>query len=177
MRLFARSRSHFVAIGLALTVSVAAAQGQLVKPEYFRASDFKLQSGQTLKDLVVEYATLGEPRRDATGSIVNAVISSHGWSGNYLQNMTLAKDMIGPGKPLDSGKYFIIFPTALGSPGSSSPSASGMGATFPSYAVSDMVSAQHRLITEKYGIKKLAGVIGPSMGGYQTLQWITRTIS
>ena len=77
--------------------------------------------------------------------------------------MTLAKDMVGPGKPLDPGKYFIIFPTAMGSPGSSSPSASGMGATFPAYTVSDMVNAQYRLITEKYAIKKLADILPPEL--------------
>jgi len=62
----------------------------------------------------------------------------------------------------------------MGSPGSSSPSASGLGPKFPAYTVADMVNAQYRLVTEKFGIKKLAGVIGASMGGYQTLQWITQ---
>ena len=161
-------------VGVTLSMISANAQSQPVKPEYFRTSDFKLQSGEVLKEMVVEYATLGEPKRDATGNIVNAVVSPHGWSGNYLQNITLSKDMVGPGKPLDPGKFFIIFPTAMGSPGSSSPSVSGIGAKFPSYSVGDMVQAQYRLVTEKFGIKKLAGVMGASMGGYQTLQWITQ---
>jgi len=145
-----------------------------LKPEVFRVADFMLQSGAVLKEMVVEYATLGELRRDAAGYIVNAVINPHGWSGNYAQSVTIAKDMIGPGRPLDPGKYFIIFPTAMGSPGSSAPSVSGLGPRFPGYTVSDMVAAQHRLVTEKFGIRKLAGVIGASMGGYQTLQWITQ---
>ena len=145
-----------------------------LKPEYYRVADFRLQSGAVLKEMVVEYATLGEPRRDAAGLIVNAVINPHGWSGNFAQSVTIAKDMIGPGRPLDPQKHFIIFPTAMGSPGSSSPSASGLGPRFPRYTVADMVAAQHRLVTEKFGIRKLAGVIGASMGGYQTLQWITQ---
>lgn len=145
-----------------------------LKPEYFRITDFKLQSGAVLKEMVVEYATLGEPRRDAAGKIVNAVVNPHGWSGNYAQSVTISKDLIGPGRPLDPDKYFIIFPTALGSPGSSSPSVSALGSQFPRYSVADMVAAQHRLVTEKFGIQKLAGVIGASMGGYQTMQWITQ---
>lgn len=152
----------------------AQAQTSPVKPEYFRAADFKMQSGTVLKEVVVEYATLGEPRRDAAGNIINAVINPHGWSGNYLQTLSIGKDLVGPGRPLDPGKYFIIFPTAMGSPGSSSPSQSGMAAKFPAYTVADMVHAQYRLVTERYGIKKLAGVIGSSMGGYQTLQWMTQ---
>jgi homoserine O-acetyltransferase len=166
-----------VAMWLAVLSLATHAQGSApytLKPEYFRVADFKLQSGAVLKEMVVEYATLGEPRRDAAGNIVNAVINPHGWSGNYAQSVTIAKDMVGPGRPLDPGKYFIIFPTALGSPGSASPSVSGLGPRFPRYSVADMVAAQHRLVTEKFGIRKLAGVIGASMGGYQTLQWITQ---
>lgn len=166
-------------LGLALAAPLAlgtahAQQTAPIKPETFRVADFRLQSGEVLKEMVVEYATLGEPRRDASGQIVNAVINPHGWSGNYAQSVTLAKDMVGPGRPLDPNKYFIIFPTAMGSPGSSSPSTSGLGPKFPHYTVADMVAAQHRLVTEKFGIRKLAGVIGASMGGYQTLQWITQ---
>jgi homoserine O-acetyltransferase len=159
---------------LPLTTHAQAAATYTLKPEYFRVADFKLQSGAVLKEMVVEYATLGEPRRDGSGNIVNAVINPHGWSGNFAQSVTIAKDMVGPGTPLDPGKYFIIFPTALGSPGSSSPAVSGLGPRFPRYTVADMVAAQYRLVTEKFGIRKLAGVIGASMGGYQTLQWITQ---
>lgn len=158
----------------ALTASASHAQGIQLKPEYFRVSNFELLSGERLPEMVVEYATLGEPKRDASGAIVNAVVNPHGWSGNYSQTVGIGKDMVGPGRPLDPAKYFIIFPTALGSPGSSSPSVSGMGPKFPRYTVGDMVNAQYRLVTEKFGIRKLAGVIGSSMGGYQTLQWITQ---
>jgi homoserine O-acetyltransferase len=154
--------------------SQAPVQGISLTPQYFRIADFKLQSGEVLKEMVVEYATLGEPKRDASGAITNGVINPHGWSGNYQQSVTLAKDMVGPGRPLDPQRFFIIFPTALGSPGSSSPSVSGLGPKFPAYSVADMVTAQYRLVTEHLGIKKLAGVMGASMGGYQTLQWITQ---
>ncbi len=81
--------------------------------------------------------------------------------------------MFGPGKPFDPDKYFFILPTAIGSPGSSCPSISGLGPKFPKYTVADMISAQYLLVTQHLNIKHLAGVAGPSMGGFQTLQWIT----
>lgn len=143
-------------------------------PQIAELRDFKFASGEALDKLVVEYATLGTPRRDAAGNIVNAVINPHGWSGNYAQTVKIAKDLVGPGKLLDPEKYYIVFPTALGSPGSSAPSTSGLGPKFPRYTISDMVTAQYRLVTEALGIKHLAGVTGTSMGGFQTMQWITQ---
>ncbi len=162
------------AILAGLAAAGARAQDTKLTPQTYRIKDFKLQSGEVLPEMVIEYATLGEPKRDAAGAIANGVVTPHGWSGNYAQTVALAKDFVGPGKPLDPAKYFIIFPTALGSPGSSSPSVSKLGAKFPTYTVGDMVAAQYRLVTEHLKIRRLAGVTGVSMGGYQTLQWITQ---
>jgi homoserine O-acetyltransferase len=166
---------------LVLTVPVAVsalaqtpAPAPALTPQVVELRDFKFASGESLDKLKLQFATLGTPRRDAAGNIVNAVINPHGWSGDYSQTSTLAKDLVGAGKLLDPEKYYIIFPTAVGSPGSSSPSNSGLGPKFPKYTVQDMVSAQYRLVTEHLGIKKLAGVTGISMGGYQTVQWITQ---
>jgi len=145
-----------------------------VKPEYYVVKDFKLKSGEVLQEMKVEYGTLGTPQKDSSGNIINAVVWCHGWSGSYIQGTTLYKKAFGAGKPMDPEKYFIIFPTALGSPGSSSPSVSGLGPKFPKYTISDMISAQYLLVTERLGIKHLAGVAGGSMGGQQTLQWITQ---
>lgn len=166
-----------IAVAAAILAGIAVgahAQDIKLAPQTYRIKDFKLQSGEVLPDMVIEFATLGEPKRDSAGAIANAVVSPHGWSGNYAQTVALAKDFVGPGKPLDPTKYFIIFPSALGSPGSSSPSVSGLGAKFPTYTVGDMVAAQYRLVTDHLKIKRLAGVTGVSMGGYQTLQWITQ---
>jgi homoserine O-acetyltransferase len=144
-----------------------------LKPEYFIVKYFRFVSGEALQEMKVEYATLGKPQKDASGNITNAIVLCHGWSGNYSQ-VKMMKDVVGPGKPLDTEKYFVICPTALGSPGSSSPSVSGLGPKFPKYTASDMVTAQYLLITEHLKIKHLAGVIGASMGGMQTLQWVTQ---
>ncbi|RJR42558.1 MAG: alpha/beta fold hydrolase [Desulfobacteraceae bacterium] len=120
----------------------------------------------------MEYATLGTPKKNALGEITNAVVFCHGISGNYSQ-IQMVKGMFGPGKPFDTDRFFFICPTALGSPGSSCPSVSGLGPRFPKYVVEDMVAAQYLLLTKHLNIKHLAGVTGPSMGGLQTLQWIS----
>jgi homoserine O-acetyltransferase len=145
-----------------------------VKPQYYIVKDFKLKSGAILKEMKIEFATLGTPQKDSSGNIINALVWCHGWSGSYIQGTTLYKKVFGPGRPFDPAKYLIIFPSALGSPGSSSPSVSGLGPKFPKYTISDMISAQYLLVTEHLGIKHLSGVAGGSMGGQQTLQWITQ---
>jgi homoserine O-acetyltransferase len=143
------------------------------EPRRFVVPEFRLGSGAILKELVVEYATLGTPRPGPDGSVANAVLWCHGWSGNCRQGPTLYSKAFGPERPLDPEKYFIVMPTALGSPGSSSPSSSGLGPDFPAYTIADMVLAQHALLTRHLNIRHLRGVAGGSMGGHQTLQWIT----
>jgi homoserine O-acetyltransferase len=77
---------------------------------------------------------------------------------------------IEPGKAVDTNRFFIISPTALGSPGSSSPFTTGLGPKFPEYTVQDMVKF-HRKLIDILGITHLKAVIGTSMGGFQALQW------
>jgi homoserine O-acetyltransferase len=153
-------------------IGVSFAQDLKLTPEYYHVKNFKFKSGAVIEDLKIEYATLGTPKKDGQGNIINAVFFCHGFSGNYAQ-IKLLKGMVGPGKPFDPEKYFFILPTAIGSPGSSCPSVSGLGPKFPKYTVEDMISAQYLLATQHLNIEHLAGVAGPSMGGFQTLQWIT----
>ncbi len=172
-----KSSGHLRLVALAVLfcfcwVAPSFAQELQLKPEYYNVKDFQLESGEKLKDLKIEYATLGTPKKDNKGNITNAVVFCHGFSGNYAQ-IKLLKGMLGPGKPFDPDKYFFILPTAIGSPGSSCPSLSGLGPKFPKYTVADMISAQYLLVTQHLKIKHLEGVAGPSMGGFQTLQWIT----
>ena len=152
-------------------VSISLSQENKLTPEYYSIKDFKFKSGAVM-DVKQEYATLGKPIKDAQGNITNAVVFCHGFSGNYSQILIL-KGMVGPGLPFDTDKYFFILPTAIGSPGSSCPSVSGLGPKFPKYNAADMIEAQYQLVTEHLKIKHLAGVAGASMGGFQTLQWIT----
>jgi len=145
-----------------------------LKAQYHTVHNFRLESGTVLPEMIIEYATLGQPSLDSSSNIRNAVVWCHGWSGSFRQGPTLYSKAFGPGKPLDPERFFIILPTALGSPGSSSPSTSGLGPEFPAYTIGDMVAAQHLLVTERLGIRHLTGVAGGSMGGHQTLQWITK---
>ena len=158
----------FLFLGAATSFS----QDIKLTPEYYTVKNFKLKSGAVIEDLKMEYATLGNPNKDAQGNITNAVVFCHGFSGNYTQIMLL-KAVVGPGKPFDTDKYFFVLPTAIGSPGSSCPSVSGSGPKFPKYNVADMIEAQYLLVTQHLKIKHLVGVAGASMGGFQTLQWIT----
>jgi homoserine O-acetyltransferase len=83
---------------------------------------------------------------------------------------TFAGELFGPGHPLDASKYFIIIPDAVGHGKSSKPS-DGLKTKFPRYDYSDMVEAQHRLLTEGLGIKHVRLIIGNSMGGMHTWLW------
>jgi homoserine O-acetyltransferase len=81
-----------------------------------------------------------------------------------------AGELFGPGQPLDAQKYFIIIPDGIGHGKSSKPS-DGLRAKFPRYNYTDMVDAQHRLLTEGLGVTHVRLVIGNSMGGMHTWLW------
>jgi homoserine O-acetyltransferase len=134
--------------------------------------DFRFASGETIAELKLNYTTLGTPKRDASGAIVNGVVLLHGTSGaggDWLRP-SLADELFKPGQPLDASKYFIILPTAIGRDGSSKPS-DGLRAKFPHYRYHDIVTAEHRLVTEHLNVKHLRLVMGSSMGGMQSWMW------
>jgi pimeloyl-ACP methyl ester carboxylesterase len=81
--------------------------------------------------------------------------------------------MIGPGKALDTDKYFIVCTDAIANGLSTSPSNSKAQPRmqFPKFTLRDMVQSQYRLMKEKLGIDHVVAVVGPSMGGMQVLQW------
>ncbi len=113
------------------------------------AHDFKFGSGETLHELRLHYRTLGQPKRDASGHVSNAVLILHGTGGTGAQFLgsQFAGVLFEPGQLLDAAKYYIILPDGIGHGGSSKPS-DGMHAHFPSYDYDDMVAAQHLLLTE-----------------------------
>jgi len=134
--------------------------------------DFHFADGETIPELRIHYTTLGTPKRNAAGEIVNGVILLHGTSGssrNWLLP-TLANELFKPGQPLDLGETYVILADAIGVGGSSKPS-DGMKSKFPHYRYHDIVEAEHKLITEGLGIKHLRLVMGSSMGGMQTWMW------
>ncbi len=140
-----------------------------LQPQYFHLESFQFESGETLRDLKIEYTTFGRKITNDQGIITNGVLYLHGWSGSYSSVGNIGS-VIGPGKAVDTNRFYIISPTALGSSCSASPSTTGLGPEFPHYTVKDMVKYHMKLI-DALGIKHLKGVIGTSMGGFQALQW------
>lgn len=135
--------------------------------------DFHFSDGESLPELKLHYRTIGQPARSpVTGEIQNAVLLIHGTTSTG--KMFLAKSfqdaMFQPGQPLDSTKYYLILPDAIGLGGSSKPS-DGLHDRFPHYGYRDMVVAEQRLVTEGLGIKHLRLVFGTSMGGMHAWLW------
>ena len=129
------------------------------------ARDFKFHTGETLAELKLHYTTVGDP-----AGIPIIVLHGTAQSAASVLTPAFAGDLFGPGQPLDVSKYFIVIPDAIGHGKSSKPS-DGLKAKFPQYDYSDMVEAQHRLLTEGLGIKRVRLIIGNSMGGMHTWLW------
>ena len=153
-------------VALCLGAFAAAAQNYPAPKEGdWIAKDFKFHTGETIAELRLHYTTVGDP----SGQPV-LVLHGTSQSGGAMLNPGFAGELFGPGQPLDATRYFIILPDAVGHGKSSKPS-DGLRAKFPRYNYDDMVSAQHRLVTESLGIRHLRLVIGNSMGGMQTWIW------
>jgi homoserine O-acetyltransferase/O-succinyltransferase len=161
-----------------LTAAVLAApQTSIPSPTEgdFVIRNFRFTSGETLPELRMHYRTLGTPRRDSEGMVRNAVLILHGTGGTGAQfiGANFARELFGPGQPLDVTRYFVILPDDIGHGGSSKPS-NGLRARFPRYGYVDMVEAEHRLVTEGLGVNHLRLVMGTSMGGMHTWMWASR---
>jgi homoserine O-acetyltransferase len=146
--------------------TAAGAQGDFV------VRDFRLRSGGVLPELKQHFTTFGRPVRDASGRITNAALLLHGSSGDATQLLvpSFMDPLFGAGQPLDTTRWFLILPDGIGNGRSTKPS-DGMRARFPKYGYEDMVVAQHRLVTEHFGIQRLKLVMGISMGGMHTWLW------
>ncbi len=141
-----------------------------------------LKSGQVLSQYHLVYETYGKLNADKS----NAVMICHALSGNHHvagkydesdKNPGWWDNLIGPGKPLDTNKFFVIGLNNLGGcHGSSGPLSTNpatdkpWGASFPVVTVEDWVNSQVRL-ADYLGIHQLAAIIGGSLGGMQALQW------
>ncbi len=160
-----------------------------VESNIFTIRDFKLEKGQILPEVKIAYETYG--RLDASGR--NAVLMTHGYTsshhaaGRYAAGKAAqgtADDelgwydkLIGPGKPIDTEKLFVVSSNMLGSSfGSTNPAsinpATGKpyGPDFPEITMVDIVNAQKKLL-DSLAVKHLVAVVGGSFGGYQALQW------
>ena len=154
-----------------------------VKPELIEFNaPLLLECGKTLPSysLMVEtYGTLNANKSNAV-LVCHALNASHHVAGLYEgqdKSEGWWDNMVGPGKPLDTNRFFVIGVNNLGSCfGSTGPSSLNpetgkpYGADFPFVTVQDWVNAQARL-ADHFGIQKFAAVMGGSLGGMQALQW------
>lgn len=134
--------------------------------EIFELGDHALQRGATLRNARLAYKTFGT----LNAAKDNAIVYPTWYSGQHYDNEWL----VGRGMALDPDKYFIIIPNMFGNGLSSSPSNTPEpynAARFPRVTAYDNVRAQHRLVTEHFGIEHLRLVTGWSMGGLQTFHW------
>ncbi len=147
-----------------------------------------LQSGEVLPQFDVVFETYGtlNAAKSNTVLVCHALSGNHHVAGKYAEtdkNAGWWDNLIGPNKPLDTNKFFVIGLNNLGGcHGSSGPSSlkpksshksekdQPYGASFPIVTVEDWVNSQARLLNH-LGITQLAAVIGGSLGGMQALQW------
>lgn len=128
--------------------------------------DVALQSGAVLHKARLAYKMFGTLNAARTNVIV--------YPTSFGAQHSDIEWLIGPGKALDPGKYFIVIPNMFGNGLSSSPSdhADTEGRRrFPRITMYDNVMLQHRLLRERFDVKKIALVVGFSMGGQQALHW------
>ena len=154
----------------------------LVETQHYNFSDdLVLEGGGRLKGATIAYETYGKLNKEKS----NAILICHALSGDAHVAGWHEGDkkpgwwdiIIGPGKCLDTEKYFIICSNVIGGcKGSTGPSSINpetgkpYGLDFPIITISDMVKAQKKLIDHR-GINQLFAVVGGSMGGMQVLQW------
>ena len=148
---------------------------------YFENINLKLESGDIIDSFKLAFKTYGKLNADKT----NAILVCHALTGDQYvagNNPITGREgwwsrMVGPNKPIDTNKFFVICSNVLGGcAGSTGPkelqngSDVAYGSNFPSVTIKDMVKAQSLLI-ESLNIEKLFSVIGGSMGAMQALQW------
>ena len=149
------------------------------------AEPLPLQSGASLRDYILVYETYGTLNADKSNAVLvcHALNASHHVAGTYADQPRSEgwwDNLVGPGQPLDTNRFFVI---GVNNPGSCFGSTGPMqthpdtgqpyGADFPVVTVEDWVDAQARLL-DALGITQLAAVLGGSLGGMQALSWSLR---
>lgn len=187
-------RTLLLLIAMSLVATPALAGGRLdaVESRLFTTRDFKLASGAVLPELTLAYETYGTlaPGGRNAVLITHGFTSSHHAAGTYkpggapkgLKDSDVGNwdKLIGPGKPIDTDRLFVVSSNMLGSAyGSTAPrsinptTGKPWGPDFPHITVADIVDAQKALL-DHLGVKHLVAVAGSSYGGFQAFQWAVR---
>jgi homoserine O-acetyltransferase len=142
--------------------------------------DLTLERGGVLRDAGIAFTTYGNPAPDGR----NAVLLTHGYTSSHMfaDGGPSASEgawggLVGPGRAIDTDRFFVVSSNMLGSSfGSTAPrsidpaTGRAYGPDFPVITLKDIVSAQHALL-RALGVTSLAAVVGPSYGGFQAFAW------
>ena len=159
-------KKRFTVLCAALTIFFLSVLAVAQQQQFAALGDVKLQSGEVLRECRIGYRTYGTLNADKSNAILVPT-----WAGGTTAEL---ENMIVKDKMPDPSKYFVITVDALSNGVSTSPSNSRVQPRmqFPRIALRDMVETQHELLTRVLGIHHLKAVMGVSMGGMQTFQWM-----
>jgi len=138
---------------------------------FHKLGDLTLESGETLPDVTIAYQSWGTLNEDGT----NAILINHALTG-WSDVPAWWPEMVGPGLPFDTDKFFVICPNVIGGcqgstgPSSIAPDGKRWGSRFPYLTVRDLVRAEVEL-SNQLGIKRYLLAVGPSLGGMRSLEW------
>jgi len=154
----------FLCFSFLLLISEATAVAQDLR--FAQLGDFKVESGEFIRACRIGYRTFGRLNDNKSNAILFTT-----WASGTTEQL---QSNIGRDKLVDDSKYFVIAIDALSNGVSSSPSNSQLQPRmrFPKVTIRDMVNTQHEVLTKTLHLDHLRAVIGISMGGMQTFQWM-----
>ena len=153
-------------LAFALALPLAASAADAPPQQFADLGDVKLESGAVIKDCKLGYRVIGT----LNAARSNAVVFLPWHTGKSVEAVSL----LGPKGLFNTAGYYVIVIDAIGNGVACSPSNSATqhGTAFPAFNVRDMVESEYRLLNDKLGLSHVHAIVGYSMGGTQTFQWM-----